>query len=173
MGNYRQLRPKEINVEQLPPTEVAPAALDQAAAPPAAERADSQAETDGAAVGNEAPVGSPPPAWPRAALAWLGTIDLAEEFCSQLPTIRTAPRFLAAGVRRCLIRCLNDLSLPGKRRGNCSCWPRACCWHDAVARGSSCCGKPGLEHQPVANATCPALTQPCLRRLAKGLGKAS
>ena len=49
----------EINVEQLPPTEAAPTALDQAAAPPAAERA----ETDGAAVGNEAPpVGSPPPA---------------------------------------------------------------------------------------------------------------
>ena len=107
----------EINVEQLSPTEAAPTALDQAAAPPAAERADSQAETDGAAVGNEAPpVGSPPPAWPRAALAWLGTIDLAEEFRSQLPTIRSVPRFLTAGVRRCLIRCLNDLQVAYRRR---------------------------------------------------------
>ena len=107
----------EINVEQLSPTEAAPTALDQAAAPPAAERADSQAETDGAAVGNEAPpVGSPPPAWPRAALAWLGTIDLAEEFRSQLPTIRSVPRFLMAGVRRCLIRCLNDLQIAYRRR---------------------------------------------------------
>ena len=107
----------EINVEQLSPTEAAPTALDQAAALPAAERADSQAETDGAAVGNEAPpVGSPPPAWPRAALAWLGTIDLVEEFRSQLPTIRSVPRFLTAGVRRCLSRCLNDLQVAYRRR---------------------------------------------------------
>ncbi|CAE7533754.1 unnamed protein product, partial [Symbiodinium pilosum] len=84
---------------------------------PSPGRADSEAETVGDADGNEAPpVGSPAPAWPRAALAWLGTIDLAEAFRERLPTIRTVPRFLTAGVRRCLTRCLNDLQIAYRRR---------------------------------------------------------
>ena len=67
-------------------------------------------------MGMAPPVGSPAPAWPRAALAWLGTIDLADAFRERLPTIRTVPRFLTAGVRRCLTRCLNDLQIAYRRR---------------------------------------------------------
>ena len=37
-----------------------------------------------------APDGSPPRPWPRAALAWLGALDLAGELRESLPTIRSA-----------------------------------------------------------------------------------
>ena len=68
-----------------------------AAQHPVAEGAESEAETVGA-VGDEAPpVGSPSPTWLRAALAWLNTVDLAQEFRERLPTMHTVPRFLTTG----------------------------------------------------------------------------
>ena len=91
----------EINVEQLPPAEAAPAALDQAAAPPAAERADSQAVR-------------PRPGHERHWHGWAPSTWL--RFRSQLPTIRTVPWFVTAGVRRCFTRCLHDLQVADRRR---------------------------------------------------------
>ena len=78
---------------------------------------------------------------------------------SAVPTIRTVPRFLTAGVRRCLIRCLNDLQVAYRRRDE-PAWEAAwklfllapCCW-------------------PVANATyatSPELTQEACERVRQG-----
>ena len=89
--------------------EPAPSAL------PPVERADSEAEPLEAGAVDEAPaIGSPSPAWPRAALAWLATIDLSAEFRKR-PALHSKPRFLTAGVRRCLTRCLADLQVAMRR----------------------------------------------------------
>ena len=85
--------------------------------PPPVEGADSEAEPLEAGAADEAPaIGSPSPA----ALAWLTTIDLSAEFRERLPTLHSVPRFLTAGVRRSLTRCLADLQVAMRRRDEAS-----------------------------------------------------
>ena len=97
--------------------EAAEHAVTTANAPPTAERAESDVEPLEASAWDEAPtVGSPSPAWPRSSLAWLAAVNLSAEFRERLPTLRSVPRFLTAGVRRCLSRCLADLQVAMRRR---------------------------------------------------------
>ena len=97
--------------------EAAEHAVTTANAPPTAERAESEVEPLEASAWVEAPtVGSPSPAWPRSSLAWLGAVNLSAECRERLPTLRSVPRFLTAGVRRCLTRCLADLQVAMRRR---------------------------------------------------------
>ena len=112
----------EIKVEQGISFE--PTALEAAAASTPIKRADSEAETVGVAVGHKGlPVDSP---WPRAGLAWLGTLDRAERFRNQLPTIQI-----------CSLLIGKERSLRGKRRKNCFLAPRLLVahWRDTGPNG--------------------------------------
>ena len=85
--------------------EAAEHAVTTANAPPTVERAESEVKPLEVSAWDAAPtVGSPSPAWPRSSLAWLAAVNLSAEFRERLPTLRSVPRFLTAGVRRCLTR---------------------------------------------------------------------